>query len=83
MPESRDHITCQELVEQVTDYLDGALPVEETELLEQHVNFCEGCHWYLDEMRRTIATGRRLRKVHVPDEVLKPLLTEFKERHGS
>jgi anti-sigma factor RsiW len=83
MAESRDHITCQELVEQVTDYLDGALSVEETELLEQHVNFCEGCDWYLDEMRRTIATGSRLREVHVPDKVLNPLLTAFKERRRS
>jgi anti-sigma factor RsiW len=83
MAESRDHITCQELVEQVTDYLDGALSIEETELLEQHVNFCEGCDWYLDEMRRTIATGSGLRELHVPDKVLEPLLTEFKERHRS
>jgi anti-sigma factor RsiW len=83
MASSPDHITCQELVEQVTEYLDGALSVEETELLEQHVNFCEGCDWYLDEMRRTIATGRRLRKVHVPDKVLQPLLTAFRERRRS
>ena len=80
MASSHDHITCQELVEQVTDYLDGALSVEETELLEQHVNFCEGCDWYLDEIRRTIATGSRLREVHVPDKVLDPLLEAFKEQ---
>jgi anti-sigma factor RsiW len=83
MAESRDHITCQELVEQVTDYLDGALSVEETELLEQHVNFCDGCDWYLDEVKRTIATGRQLREVQVPDKVLNPVLTAFKERRGS
>lgn len=83
MASSPDHITCQELVEQVTEYLDGALSVEETELLEQHVNFCEGCDWYLDEMRRTIATGRGLREVHVPDKVLEPLLTAFRERRQS
>jgi anti-sigma factor RsiW len=81
MTSSPDHITCQELVEQVTEYLDGALPVEEAELLEQHINFCEGCDWYVDEMRRTIATGSHLREVHVPAEVLEPLLIAFRERH--
>jgi anti-sigma factor RsiW len=83
MASSPDHITCQELVEQVTDYLDGALSVDETELLEQHLNFCQGCDWYVDEMRITIATGSRLHEVNVPDEVLKPLVTAFKDRHGA
>jgi anti-sigma factor RsiW len=83
MASSPDHITCQELVEQVTEYLDGALSVEETELLEQHINFCEGCDWYVDEMRRTIATGNQLREVQVPDKVLEPLLTAFRERRQS
>jgi anti-sigma factor RsiW len=83
MASSPDHITCEELVEQVTEYLDGALSAEETELLEQHVNFCEGCDWYLDEMRRTIATGSQLREVHVPEKVLEPLLTAFRERRQS
>jgi anti-sigma factor RsiW len=79
MTDSSEHITCQELVEQVTEYLDGAMPAEEAELLEQHVNFCAGCEWYLDEMRRTIDTGRQLREEHVPDETLKPLLAAFKD----
>jgi anti-sigma factor RsiW len=83
MASSPDHITCQELVEQVTEYLDGALSAEETELLEQHVNFCEGCDWYLDEMRRTIAAGSQLPEVSVPEQVLEPLLTAFRERRQS
>jgi hypothetical protein len=41
--ESPDHITCQEVVELVTDYFEGALPADEAELLEQHLNFCDGC----------------------------------------
>jgi anti-sigma factor RsiW len=59
MTESPDHISCQELVELVTDYLDGALPTGETALFEQHLNFCEGCVWYVEQMRGTVrATGR-------------------------
>jgi anti-sigma factor RsiW len=79
MTESTAHITCQELVEQATDYLEGELRVEELELLEQHVNFCEGCEWYLDEMRRVIETGGKLREEPSPDEALEPLLAAFRD----
>ena len=56
MPESAEHITCQEVVELVTDYLETALPADETALFEQHLNFCEGCVWYVDQMRTTVET---------------------------
>ena len=45
MAESADHISCQEAVELVTDYLDKALPPDEAALFEQHINFCDGCIW--------------------------------------
>jgi anti-sigma factor RsiW len=79
MTDSADHITCQELVELASDYLENALPPPEAELFEQHVNFCEGCEWYVDEMRRTIAAGGRLREEEVPEEVLEPLLAAFRD----
>jgi anti-sigma factor RsiW len=60
MTESLDHISCQELVELVTGYLESALPAGETALVEQHLNFCEGCVWYLEQMRGTIAAARRI-----------------------
>jgi hypothetical protein len=37
MAKSPDHITCQEVVELVTDYFEGTLPADEAELFEQHV----------------------------------------------
>ena len=60
MTDSPDHISCQELVELVTGYLEGALPPAETALFEQHVNFCEGCGWYVEQLRLTIAATGRL-----------------------
>ena len=38
-----EHISCQEVVELVTDYLDRTLPADEAALFEQHINFCDGC----------------------------------------
>jgi anti-sigma factor (TIGR02949 family) len=79
MAESADHITCQELVEMVTDYLDGALAPNELELLEQHLNFCEGCVWHVGQVRRAIATVGRMREEEVPAETRERLLAAFRE----
>ena len=79
MPESAEHITCQEVVELVTDYLDRTLPPEEASLFEQHVNFCDGCEWYLDQMRATISTVGRIAEDEVPAEARDKLLAAFRE----
>ena len=69
MAESHDHLSCQEVVELVTDYLDGALAGEEASLFEQHLNFCDGCDWYVDQIRATIAATGRIREADVPAPV--------------
>ena len=73
-----EHVTCQEVVELVSDYLDQALPPEEASLFEQHVNFCDGCDWYLDQMRSTVATVGRITEQDVPDETREKLLAAFR-----
>ena len=55
MADAHEHISCQEVVELVTDYLEGALATEEGALFEQHLNFCDGCERYLDQMPSTVA----------------------------
>lgn len=74
-----DHITCQEVVELVTDYLERALPAEEASLFEQHVNFCDGCIFYVEQMRATVATVGRVREEDVPPEVKDRLMTAFRD----
>jgi hypothetical protein len=79
MAESHQHITCQEVVELVTDYLEHGLSAGETSLFEQHLNFCDGCVTYVDQIRVTIeAVG------HVEEDELEPqtrdrLLTAFRD----
>jgi hypothetical protein len=79
MPESADHITCRELVEIVTDYLEGALPAEQAELFEQHITICEGCQRYLDQVRTTIAAAGRIREEDVPPATRDRLLAAFRD----
>jgi hypothetical protein len=74
-----EHISCAEVVELVTDYLERALPPEEMTLFEQHLNFCEGCIVYLEQIRATAETVGRVREEDVPPEAKEKLLTAFRE----
>ena len=74
-----EHISCAEVVELVTDYLERALPPEEMALFEQHLNFCEGCVVYVEQIRATAATVGRVREEDVPPETKEKLLAAFRE----
>ena len=48
-------MTCQELVELVTDYLDGALDAAARDRFDHHLDECSGCDRYLHQMEETAA----------------------------
>jgi anti-sigma factor RsiW len=79
MSHSRLHISCQDLVELVTDYVEQALPAQEAAVFEQHLNFCDGCVWYVDQVRKTIDVVGELRAEDVPEETKAKLLTAFRD----
>ena len=54
-------LTCRELVELVTDYLDGALDPRTAEAFETHLQICPGCQRYVEQFRDTIAAVGHLR----------------------
>jgi anti-sigma factor RsiW len=60
-------MTCKELVELVTDYLEGALPPRDVARFEEHIVSCPPCHTHLDQMRRTIEVVGR-----IPEQALSP-----------
>ena len=82
-PHSDDHVTCREVVELVTAYLDGALAPDQATLFEQHLNFCDGCDWYADQMRTTIAAVGRIEPAEVPPDMRDRLLAAFRDRGRS
>ena len=51
---SRDEIACIELVEVVTEYLEGGLSPERRALFEAHLTGCDGCVTYVEQIRQTI-----------------------------
>ena len=71
MRASPQTISCRELVELVTDYLEGRLPAAERRRVERHLKGCDGCTTYLEQARTTIRLTGELR-----DEDLAPELRE-------
>lgn len=47
-------LSCQELVELVTEYLEGALDAAELARFEHHLAACGKCRQYLEQLRQTI-----------------------------
>jgi Putative zinc-finger len=80
MPESPERITCQEVTELVTEYVEGTLGSHDTALFEQHLNFCDGCDWYVDQIRTTITAVGRIEEADVPLQMRDSLLAAFRDR---
>ena len=73
-------ISCQEVVEVVTDYLEGRMSPEDVAIFEAHLDLCDGCKWYVEQMRITIATVGRIDEADVPDEMRATLMEAFRAR---
>ncbi len=72
-------LSCQELVELVTDYLEGALPQEELARFEDHLALCPGCTAYLDQIRETIRLTGRLGEQSLSAGARDVLLAHFRD----
>jgi anti-sigma factor RsiW len=73
-----DDLTCRELVELVTDYLEGALPLPERRRFEQHVRSCVACARYVEQLRVTVHVLGRLGEEHLKEPVRSTLLAAFR-----
>jgi len=54
------HVPCVEVVELLTDYLEGALPPEQAKLLDEHLALCDGCATVLEQWRTVIRLAGRV-----------------------
>ena len=71
-------IACRDLVELVTDYLEGALPADQHERFQQHIAGCDGCTAYLGQMRETIRLTGTLREQQISPDARAALLHAFR-----
>ena len=74
-----DELTCKELVELVTEYLEDTLAPQERMRFEEHLGACPGCRTYLDQMRQTIRTLGRLTEETIDPRARQELLQLFRQ----
>ncbi len=72
-------LTCAQVVELVTAYLDDRLAPGDAERFEEHLAFCDGCSTYLEQMRATIAAAGHLRAEELPAGLQERLLDAFRD----
>jgi anti-sigma factor RsiW len=76
---NRNDLTCHELVELVTEYLEGALSPSEHVRVEAHLRGCGGCRAYLAQMRQTVRALGRLTEEAIPETMKQELLRLFRD----
>ena len=72
-------LTCKELVELVTGYLDGSLRGRRRRRFESHLSECDGCTRYLQQMEATIRATGGLTEDRVTEEQKTVLLAAFRD----
>ncbi len=77
-----DQPTCREIVELITDYLEGRLPLEARTRLEQHLVFCDWCRVYLEQIRQTIRVAGAVTEESLSPEKREELVRLFRDWKG-
>jgi anti-sigma factor (TIGR02949 family) len=78
MSDASETMRCVELVEVITDYLEGKLPASQRTQVERHLASCPGCANYVQKMRETIRLSGRLRDEAIPNDVRARMLAAFR-----
>lgn len=73
-----DELHCQELVEIVTDYIEGVMSPTERRRFEEHLRDCPLCLEYVEQFKRTVATVGTLRDEDIPAPAREQLLAVFR-----
>lgn len=72
-------MSCQELVELVTDYLEGRLPEADVRRFDAHIGACDPCVTYLAQIRASVRVVGTLRQETLPPGAADALLAEFRD----
>jgi predicted anti-sigma-YlaC factor YlaD len=72
-------LDCNEIVEIVTAYLEGALKRRDRKAFERHLKKCGGCTNYVEQIRTTIETVGRVKGDDLPQELRDELVAAFRD----
>jgi predicted anti-sigma-YlaC factor YlaD len=73
-------IVCREFAELATDYLEGAMPDQTLELVEEHLAMCDWCRDYMHQIRTTarVVAEPEVADAGPPPATLDGLVTAFR-----
>lgn len=71
-------LSCREIVELVTEYLEGSMPAERRLGFEEHIAICPPCRNYFDQFRHTVELGKRIEEDELPADVRDALVGVFR-----
>jgi predicted anti-sigma-YlaC factor YlaD len=74
-----DDIACKELVELVSDYLDGELSPIDLKRFEDHLEICVDCREYVEQIRQTIEVSGRVTEQSLEPDMRDQLLSAFRD----
>lgn len=71
-------MNCRQVVELMTDYLEGTLSAVDRVRFEEHIAGCDGCRAYLAQMRVTRRLVGKLADDPIPEPIERELLEAFR-----
>jgi len=77
MNDTLPEMPCQELVEVITDYLEGALSERDRIRFEEHLAVCAKCREYVAQFERTIQLVGSVSESDLEPQVRDDLLVAF------
>ena len=76
---SEQGLTCQEVIELLSSYIEGGLTVDDRRRVDEHLALCDGCTTYLEQMRETIRLSGMVTEEQVPEDEKTVLLAAFRD----
>jgi hypothetical protein len=71
--------TCREIVDLAAEYVEGTLTANESTLFELHLNFCDGCLTFIDQIRDTARLAAHVAEHELPEPLRADLLQAFRD----
>lgn len=76
-------VACRDVVELLTAYLEGALPPSAAALLRTHLEGCDGCQVYLEQLRATVRTLGATPLPTLSEQACRELLAAFRAQSSA
>jgi anti-sigma factor RsiW len=71
-------LRCHEVIELVTNYLEGGLPPKEAARVEAHLSGCDGCTAYVEQIRVTIRLAGAITEEQISPDARAALMNAFR-----